>query len=94
MRIDENEVLHDPHVPPRRGFKRDMTPDPTAKNAFSNQLSGTWPGYAGSGRFGISVAHVPSAREGTRKDRGLATWMQCREKFMTVLVARRIQVTA
>lgn len=34
-------------VPPLRGSANDMTADPTARNAFSNQFNGMWPLYAG-----------------------------------------------
>jgi hypothetical protein len=35
------------YVPPLRGFVSDITAEPTARKAFSNQLSGMCPLYAG-----------------------------------------------
>ena len=35
------------NLPPLRGSTKDITADPTARKAFSNQFSGIWPSYNG-----------------------------------------------
>lgn len=75
-------------LPPRRGFARDMRPDPTARNAFSSQLSGICPGYAGSGLCGMSGLTVASERAVIAKGRAFATRRAVRlETFMARWVA-------